>query len=216
MRTKKEIYIDYLLTLYLIRYSEENNYHIDGRLKFQKLMFISEINMLNKSEKGLHLKFFRYNYGPYSRELAEDYKELEKRDLITNFKITSAGIEILNLLWEGVKGINKNRSIANELEKTVNHYGKYNGYALKDIVYKMKIKPHDMPGQELRIRNIPLFVDLIVPENFKTNVKFDMPDDVLGIFEEELKLTPEARERIDKEWPAFLGKGYRKLLNVAS
>lgn len=216
MRNPKEIYIDNLLTLYLLKHSQDKGYCIDGPLKFQKLAFISELEMTTQKEKGLHLKFFRYNLGPYSKDLAEDYKKLEKLGLAKHYKITSATVDILNFLWDELEKINDNRLIVDKIRETINRYGKYPGPNLTNKVYDMKMEPHDMPGSKLKIRDIPPFTDLLVPEIFKANVIFDVPNDLLDILEEEFKLSDKARERINKEWPMFLEKGEKKLLNVLS
>lgn len=216
MRKQKEVYIDYILLLYLLHYCQEKKSLIDGPLKLQKLVFISELNMTNKSEKGLHFKFFRYNYGPYSKELAEDHKELKNLGLVSAYRTSNKGIEILKLLWDAIQAEKKNSDITHEITEAIDRYGKYAGSQLVNMVYNMKMEPHDMPGHTMRIKDIPTFTDLIVPEVFEASIKFDISDELLNIFEEELQLSDKARERINKQWPAYREKGEKKLQSLLS
>ena len=52
---------------------------IEGKTKFQKMMFLAQKE--NKLSK--EFEFIKYNYGPYSFELTKDLESLEKEGLLT-------------------------------------------------------------------------------------------------------------------------------------
>ncbi|RLI99693.1 MAG: hypothetical protein DRP06_03030 [Candidatus Aenigmatarchaeota archaeon] len=52
---------------------------IEGKTKFQKMMFLAQKE--NKLSK--EFEFIKYNYGPYSFELTKDIEALEKKGFLT-------------------------------------------------------------------------------------------------------------------------------------
>ena len=70
-RTSVEKLVDKLLLLYLIDDVSERTPFVT-KTKIQKLVFISEREMLTNSEKGFNYYFIKLPHGPYSAELDND------------------------------------------------------------------------------------------------------------------------------------------------
>ena len=78
MRSPADTTIDRLLLLYLLKISAP--FGIDGDVKLQDLVFLSELQMFGKQATGFHYRFFRYAYGGYSKELADDFLALSDEE----------------------------------------------------------------------------------------------------------------------------------------
>src|SRR5713226_780820 len=71
MRTEIETLIDKLLLLYSIE--QGNKYGLmEGTFKLQKVPFASELSMNEQGTKGFNYTFFKYWYGPMSKEIYVD------------------------------------------------------------------------------------------------------------------------------------------------
>src|SRR5437870_2781202 len=101
------------------------SFGIDGDVKFQQLVFLSELQMLGKDAKGFHYRFFRYAYGGYSKELQEDFVALGAKKLLdpATWKLTAAGETVVKVFPSAVKGSEQNETIAIILQEIVRAYG---------------------------------------------------------------------------------------------
>ncbi len=64
MRKPPEITVDRALLIYLLHLAEPHGFMSD--VKFQQLIFLSELQMLGKGLTGLHFEFMRFAYGAFS------------------------------------------------------------------------------------------------------------------------------------------------------
>jgi len=73
----KDKIINRFLTLYLIDNGfKKKQLRFLSETKLQKLVFLSELDMLNKGVEGFNFYFLRLHYGPYSFELAKNKAQL--------------------------------------------------------------------------------------------------------------------------------------------
>jgi hypothetical protein len=83
VRTTREKVVDSFLTLYLLRdaFYRKRVGRVEAT-RLQKLVFLSELPMVQQRKKGFNFGFVRLNYGPYSSELANEQTRLAKAGLI--------------------------------------------------------------------------------------------------------------------------------------
>jgi len=187
MRRNREIIQDKIMMLYLVSFVK-NNHDIEGNLKFQKLFFLTEWKLMESDIKALNFKFFRYRHGPFSKELLCDYSELkEKKYLSSLFNLSEKAIDLLDYVLESIKDIGNNFKIIDNINETCSMYSKYSGLALTKKVYNMEIAPYDLPHKKMKIKDIPPFFDILVPENFKAGTKLEIPEFLMKDIEQEFK-----------------------------
>jgi len=166
---------------------------IDGNLKIQKLGFISEVRGLENKLRTMHYKFFRYTYGPYSKDLANDVGFLKERGFLTSDnRLTSRGSYLLKLL---VPEAEKNETAATSLHilnSVCSDYGKQSGIELKRKVYDMVVPVVDYSNCPLKVRDIGLFTDILDPNLTNDSQEIEaFSDDILNEVKEELAISAE-------------------------
>lgn len=75
---------DNLLLLYLIERVHEKSKRYLGMTKLQKLVFITEKMLNEKSTKAFNYDFFAWNYGPLSKEIYLDHEKLVENDIVSH------------------------------------------------------------------------------------------------------------------------------------
>ena len=202
MRANNEVLIDRVLSLFISSVADENG-GISGNLKFQKLTFLSEWALIKKGIKALHLKFFRYKWGPYSKELTLDQRYLMEKGYLTGgFVLKEKATDLLEYFLSAASDSEINKEVFRTIIGTCEEYGKYTGLRLQRIVYDMKITPHDMPTATLKIADIPAFVDIFVPEVLKLTHQLELPDFLLKDIAEDFEgreLSAAEKAKLDKE-----------------
>jgi hypothetical protein len=100
-RTWKEEVSDRILLLYLINKSNDCG-DVDGDTKLQKLVFLSERDMIDSKIKGFDFYFFKFIHGPFSRQLENDMGVIEDWGayLPDEHILTSAGRKVVELIPE--------------------------------------------------------------------------------------------------------------------
>ena len=104
MRSPTDSTIDRLLLLYLLKVAAP--FGIDGDVKFQQLVFLSELQLFGKQAKGFHYRFFRYAYGGYSKELQDDFLALGAKKFVdpATWKLAEAGEKVVKVFPAAVAG----------------------------------------------------------------------------------------------------------------
>ena len=202
MRTSTEVLQDKLLLLYLVSSAKKYGF-MEGNLKLQKLVFLSEWQLMSANLKALHFKYFRYRYGPFSKELLCDNEELKAGGYLTyQFNLTEKALDFLDYAIEPIVRHGGNAEIFDKINSTCAVYSKITGVRLIERVYRMEIIPYDMPGRVIKIRDIPAFIDILVPENFASRYALEVPAALMADIEEEFsgkELTQEEeRAAIDR------------------
>lgn len=212
MKTEKQIIAEKLLLLRIL-YKDNN---IWGNLKLQKEVFLSELNLLGARLGGLYYKYFCYNLGPYSKELAENFKLLIERGFIhkSTYDLTNRGIYFVEFV-EGVIGnYKKNSKILKTVDSTVEKYKKYNGDQLMRIVYNLKVTPCAIPDKKIKVRDIPVFSDILVPEECQTKINLEIPPHIFDDIKAELEMDSESWETISKRSRGAVKRADRRLLSA--
>lgn len=150
-----------LLLLYLIRqYNLKSKFYL-GITKLQKLVFLSERDMIENRVKGLNFQFFRYSYGPMSKEVYQERTELQESGLIIKEKqinTTAEGNEVLDSCSEWLK---PNKEVTDYIDQIIDEFSNYPTNKLKEYVYELKFS---IPGRgQMKIKDVPECTDLLSP-----------------------------------------------------
>lgn len=199
-------------TLLLLRILEKDR-NISGKLKFQKEVFLAELALLESNLGGLFFKFFRYNLGPYSKDLTQTYEFLALQGFVhrSNFRLTERG-EYLNKWVElTLKSYENNSKIYRVIDSTVKKYSPYHGEGLKRRVYRLKVKPFDMPEKEMAVEEIPSFTDIIVPQQFSSTLNLKIPSSLKKDLKIEFGIEKENWAHLESYYPKALKRAENRL-----
>src|SRR5581483_492115 len=119
-----------------------------------------------KKLKGAHFPFFRYTYGPFSREVANDVRKLEDLGFLhpETREATERAKYLLDYTEEFVKSSKPAQSSLRIVSQTCRKYRGVKSTKLVDIVYKMKVPVAQFQGRIMSVREIPLRADIIRPD----------------------------------------------------
>ena len=196
MRSASDTTIDRLLLLYLLKAAASPG--IDGDVKFQQLVFLSELQMLGKQAKGFHYRFFRYAYGGYSKDLSDDFTALGHKKFLdpATWKLTTAGETVVKVLPRAVTGRSENETIATIIQDVVKAYGKFDSSSIVPEVEKIELILPEKPDADaegvsqqetLPIGHVSYHATLLVPERIETPVEFTLPEDLLAVLQDIFK-----------------------------
>ena len=141
-RTPIEQISDRLLLLYLL--SELQPCSNLGDTKLQKLVFLSERDMIREHVKGFDFYFFKFLHGPFSRQLENDLSDLDDWGLYLpdEHMLTSHGRKVaewLGDLWH------KNREVTRHIDETLHTYGDLSRREILPIVYSLQHPFYEPP-----------------------------------------------------------------------
>lgn len=207
MRQSHQLFADYYATVYLID-RVNDTFSVDGNLKIQKMLFLHAFRGIGDKLKANHYKYFRYNLGPYSKDLANDIIKLERLGFINKAsrKITKRGKLFLEYFYPEV---NRRAGATLHYAKEVcEEYGKLSGPQLVNKVYKLSVPVYDFGGQTAVVKKIPIFTDIFDPlHDQTTNELPTLDDETLRQMQEEFAITD---EQLD---PSNIG--FKKSVNEA-
>jgi len=176
MRTEKETIIDRLLLLYSVKKANEYGC-MDGAFKLQKIPFASELEMNNDGVKGFNYPFFRYRYGPLSKEIYADGGILHAAGIISTLKtqpikLTDKGKEILASVSPLME---QNAEITNYIDAAAKMYAPLSFGALKNKIYALSIK---WGGDTWEVGEMLPYMDMLDKlEDKEARISFQIDDD---------------------------------------
>jgi uncharacterized protein YwgA len=176
--TLAQQYWDYVFLLNLGSCSGEP---LDN-LKIQKLTFISEDTARQREKlKAANFSFFRYNQGPYSKELADAVRELENLGLIDpETRVpTERGRYVLDYVEEFVNESKPAQHALRILGETCKKYKKVKSSKLVNVVYDMKVPVAQFDGKIMKVRDIPKNIDIIRPGSENLTDFSVFPQDII-------------------------------------
>jgi uncharacterized phage-associated protein len=176
--------VDKLLLLYLIGETNKKD-SMDGNFKLQKLPFLAELGMFKERLKGFNYTFFRYLWGPMTKEIYKDKDTLVQNGFIVSsrtIKLTPRGNSVVSDFYD-VLNSKQNLEFKEKIDEVVDKFARYSFDSLKRYVYNIKLAPVDIPDKELRIEDIPIGYDIIVPLTGEESKKtFFIEDNYLESF----------------------------------
>ncbi len=196
VRSPADTIIDRFLLLYLLKVAAP--FGIDGDVKFQQLVFLSELQSFGKQAKGFHYRFFRYAYGGYSKELQDDFVGLGAKKFLdpATWKLTARGESVVKVFPSAVTGHSHNETVATLIHDVVRAYGKFDSSSIVPEVEKIELILPEKPDalaegvtqqETLPIGHVSFHATLLMPERIETSVEFTLKDDLLAVLQDILK-----------------------------
>lgn len=146
---ESESAVNCLMTLYLLKRA---NNRIDGITKLQKLVFVAQEEMARRGICAVSNEFFRWDYGPMSREVYRTNDILVENNLVKNGALTlnDRGEDFLREFDYIIKN---NREIFSIIDKCVDDFSHLSLGELKEKIYSMVV----LLGTEcpVEIRDLP-------------------------------------------------------------
>jgi uncharacterized protein YwgA len=214
MRSRGQIAWDRLAVMVLARFAQHDFRPVDN-LKIQKLMFLAEFEGLQARVATAHYRFFRYKFGPFSTQLADDVRTLEEFGLIEveTRELTKRGTSLIQYVWPEVRQDRRAFVAVKTIIRTCHKYRHLKSSDLADLVGGMSIPVLAYSSRAAIVGELPMFTDILDPaEEAEPTMPF--PVDILADVEEELTISPEqldpASERFRGEVSVLLNRALQR------
>lgn len=199
---------DRAIDLALLAYILKKAAPFYGRTKLQKTTFLAEHALSEIGLTGPRFTFFRYNNGPFSRQLWDAYDFLHAQGFARQADqpaLTDRGVVLVDYVAE--LRDETNRKFFTRLDSTLEDCRHRKGAQLMRAVYQLEL-PVD--HQMIKVEDIPIGVDLIVPQG---EPSLRVPSDLRRLLIEELELTDDRLVTARAEAPAAFEKLVEVVLN---
>ena len=181
--------------------------YIGDSMKVQKTVFLVEYNAAPESMLIFNYPYFKWNHGPFSKALKDDYRLLSDPaglgylDASDQFDLTPKAVTLAEAFWLDVVTDQRNQGIRKVLEATVASCAEKRGWDLQTRVYDLKVysgkSKHTPPAERkmMTVRDTPLSREffLVPPEPRQTLVMPEGWEETLWI---ELAECSQARESL--------------------
>ena len=175
-RTLEEIVSDHLLLMYIIKKHSEISHRYLGITKLQKYAFLSENSMNENKIKGLNYNFFRYDYGPISKQLYKDIELFRRLGIIykDRMRLTEKGERIFEILKDVYQ---KNRKVIQKIDEQIQKLANMDTEEVKQCVYNLE---KTFGFIKMKIKEIPMFFDILskLPKN-KAKTAFEIDEETI-------------------------------------
>ena len=165
-RTHEERLIDSALLLSMLGrvMQTPDDVWVGDRLKVMKLAFLATYRMFRQQQKGFNFSFFRYTYGPYSKDVSETWDCLQAASFLKEeeeFSLTRQGVDLARAFWDEVLAMEQNAVFADIMKGVASTYGPHSRAEVMTRVYTMKVVPFG-EATAIPVRDIPMMTDLTV------------------------------------------------------
>ena len=202
----KESAVDLALLAYILKGAAP----FYGRIKLQKTTFLTELRLRERGLTGPRFRFYRYNNGPFSKDLLLAYELLHAQGLALHRDspgLTERG-QMLADFAQMLRDESDNRELFDEIDPVLKHCKKRNGAELMHEVYGLVVRPEDST-ESLKVRDIPSRADIIVPTGSPT---LHVPEDLLALIIEALEVTDEQLAEGRRQMPEILESFIRAVM----
>ena len=160
---ESESAVNCLMTLYLLKRA---NNRIDGITKLQKIIFAAQEEMARKGIYAVSGEFFRWDYGPMSREVYRTNDILVENNLVKNGALTpnARGEAILR---EFKYIIDNNKDIFSIIDKCVDEFSPLSLSELKERIYSIMVVPLGFE-HPIAIRDLPHGTTILRNQGFSS------------------------------------------------
>jgi len=195
MRKEPQVFWDAIALLNLLKAANEAG-RADGNTKLQKMTFLSELKGKEEGLRTAHYRFFRYTYGPYSPTLSGDVERLEELGFITKSsrKLTKRGEFLVEYVSDAIRHSATAVRAIDIIQEIAKTYARSTGTSLMNRVYGMTVQVHDLGGDLRKIRDVPMFLDILDPECEPLNEVQPFGDELLHDLKAEFAIPPENLE----------------------
>jgi uncharacterized protein YwgA len=190
LRTQPQEIWDRIILLHLLQ-AAHGHAGVDN-LKIQKLMFIAEIEGARRNLRAAHYPFFRHTHGPFSKELANEVVLLERLGLIDpeSRELTDRAAPILQRASHDMDRSAKATevlSIVNGVCADCKHLDSFPH--LVNHVLDMVVPVAGWGNEPAAIRDVPLCVDILRPNDLHAMDVLPFDADLLGELEDAFSAT---------------------------
>ena len=172
MRKPQDITIDRTLLIHLLHLAEPYGFMSD--VKFQQLIFLSELQMLGKGLRGFHFEFMRFAYGAFSKDVDNDLLFLRRKERLENFSVTDEAQSVLQVLEHITKENESNQQVIEILQSVINLYGPQDNTDIMKSVEAVEISSADDPQQKIAIRDVSFHSIILVPSRVEVTGEFTL------------------------------------------
>jgi uncharacterized protein YwgA len=182
---------NHIAALILLREGRPKHFQTIDNLRIQKLGFRSEIKGQQDGQLPAYFKFFRYDLGPYSKELANEITALEIRDFVNpatrcltwrgeylleyiqpeikRFEAAQKAVETIQMICEEARSIRLSRKLVDE-------------------TYEMQVPVAQFSNRIMLVKDIPMHTDIIIPD--PSYIPPVLSNEMVANLEEEWKIDP--------------------------
>lgn len=149
-RTPDERLVDSALSLALLSHVQTEE-GVGDRLKVMKLVFLADYQLFQQRAKGFNLWFYRYKFGPFSREVEETWDTLKQSGHLEEeeeFALTGEGRRLAQAFWQDVLNRPGNALFHRALTNIAKEYGDLSRDEIMHLVYRMEVC--DIEGHQYR------------------------------------------------------------------
>jgi len=205
MLTKSQNIWNKVALLNILDGAHAENPETADNFSIQKLSFISELNGRLENLRSAYYKFFRYKNGPYSSGLANDVRQLESLGLIDpeSRVVTDRGRFFLDYAQPEVEESDTAKASLQAINNATKKWGKLRGWQIVDAVYALSVPVDDLNGTKMKVSDIPLHTDILVPWKFSGRDAISFSEDMVSDLEAELSI-PAAH--LDPDSPELLAR----------
>ncbi|MFQ5878913.1 MAG: hypothetical protein ACE5IZ_01900 [Dehalococcoidia bacterium] len=146
-RTEREELVDSLLTLALTHICAPTGY-LGDRLKLTKLIFAATLETFRTRCKGFNFSFYRYSWGPFTKELYHTWGDLYWAGLLEVqpgstglLGLTDEGHELAERFIREVMQRDENQPFLEVMDKVADSYAPCSTGELLRRVYAMEVVP---------------------------------------------------------------------------
>jgi len=213
MHTSAQLAWNRIATLALLREGRPKSVQSIDNLRIQKLGFRSEFKGQSRGNLPAFFKFFRYDLGPYSKELAWQVRSLEDRDFINSETrcLTWRGEYLLEYVEPDIRQFQAARRALEIIRETCEECRSIRlSSKLVDQTYEMEVPVAGMGNQIMRVRDIPMNTDIIVPPTHLPSPMLspEMVDEI----SEEWEIAPSSLDPSGQEFNDAVDSAYRRVL----
>jgi hypothetical protein len=210
MRADADKGLDAALLLYIVKGAAP----IYGRTKLQKTTFLVELRLKESDRVGPHFRFIRYVNGPFSGQLWNLFDELAEAGFVskTTFELTDRGRFLIDLVIPELHRHPKNRAALKIMDDVIGWCRPRHGAGLIKYVYQLEVVPDEMPGERMKVEDVPFGSEIIHPPPGGLKLS---PDTQL-LLKEELELTDKDLKRAERRLPEIERQAIRNLSEALS
>lgn len=202
-----------IAALVILREGRPKHFQSIDNLRIQKLCFRSEIKGKQSGHVPAFFKFFRYDLGPYSKELANEVTALEARDFVNSETrcLTWRGEYLLEYVAPEIEKFKEAQRAIQVIEEVCEECRSIRASStLVDKTYEMVVPVDQFGDRMMKVKDIPMHTDIIIPE-LMPNAAY-LSDEMIADLEEEWKIPPSALDESSAEFNEVVDSAYRRVL----
>jgi uncharacterized protein YwgA len=192
---------NHIAALILLREGRPKNFQTIDNLRIQKLGFRSEVRGQQEGQLPAYFKFFRYDLGPYSKELANEIAALETRDFVNPATrgLTWRGEYLLEYIQPEIKRFEVAQKAVETIQMVCEEDRSIKlSSELVDETYRMQVPVAQFGDRIMLVKDIPMNTDIITPD--PSYAPAILSNEMVDNLEEEWKIDPAA---LDESSEAF-------------